>query len=51
MGHKREYLRRLKAAFDAQGIQIPVPHLMVYPGQDREGQVPPLGAAQAARQG
>ncbi len=49
-GIKREYLRRLKAAFDAQGIQIPVPHLMVYPGQDREGAVPPLGAARAAPQ-
>lgn len=45
-GIKREYLRRLKSAFDAKGIQIPVPHLMVYPGQDREGQAPPFAIAQ-----
>lgn len=49
-GVKREYLRRLKAAFDAKGIQIPVPHLMVYPGQGRDGEVATLGAAQAAPQ-
>lgn len=49
-GIKREYLRRLKAAFDAEGIQIPVPHLMVYPGQGREGHIPPLGGAQAEPQ-
>ncbi len=45
-GVKREYLRRLKAAFDAHGIQIPVPHLMVYPGEGRDGQA----AAFALRQ-
>ncbi len=45
-GVKREYLRRLKAAFDAQGIQIPVPHLMVYPGQDREGRAPAFALRQ-----
>jgi len=39
-GVKREYLRRLKAAFDAQGIEIPYPHLTVYAGQDREGKAP-----------
>lgn len=39
-GVKREYLRRLKAAFDAHGIEIPYPHLTVYAGQDRDGKAP-----------
>ena len=39
-GVKREYLRRLKAAFDAKGIEIPYPHLTVYAGQDKEGKAP-----------
>lgn len=29
---RREYLRRLKAAFDQRGIEIPFPHLTIYPG-------------------
>lgn len=37
---KREYLRRLKAAFDAAGIEIPYPHLTVYAGQDHAGKAP-----------
>jgi small-conductance mechanosensitive channel len=39
---RREYLRRLKQAFDARGIEIPFPHLTVYAGQDRQGQAPEL---------
>lgn len=39
-GVKREYLKRLKAAFDAHGIEIPYPHLTVYAGQDRDGKAP-----------
>lgn len=39
-GVKREYLRRLKAAFDAHGIEIPYPHMTVYAGQDRQGKAP-----------
>jgi len=39
---KREYLRRLKLAFDAHGIEIPYPHLTVYAGQDKSGGAPPL---------
>ncbi len=35
---RREYLRRLKAAFDLRGIEIPFPHLTVYPGADRAGE-------------
>ncbi len=37
---KREYLKRLKAAFDAAGIEIPYPHLTVYAGQDAQGRAP-----------
>jgi small-conductance mechanosensitive channel len=29
---RREYLRRIKAAFDARGIEIPFPHLTLYAG-------------------
>jgi len=39
-GVRREYLRRLKAAFDAKGIEIPYPHLTVYAGQDKAGKAP-----------
>ncbi len=39
---KREYLRRLKIAFDAKGIEIPYPHLTVYAGQDKQGAAPVL---------
>jgi small conductance mechanosensitive channel len=39
---KRELLRRLKKAFDEEGIEIPFPHLTVYPGQLKDGSAPPL---------
>jgi small conductance mechanosensitive channel len=39
---RREYLRRLKLAFDARGIEIPYPHLTVYAGQDKQGGASPL---------
>lgn len=39
-GVRREYLRRLKHAFDARGIEIPFPHLTVYAGEPRKGQAP-----------
>lgn len=45
-GVKREYLKRLKAAFDAAGIEIPYPHLTVYAGQDRQGKAPAFGIRQ-----
>lgn len=45
---KREYLRRLKAAFDEAGIEIPYPHLTVYAGQDRQGKAPAFGVRQLA---
>ena len=36
----REYNRRLKAAFDAHGIEIPFPHTTIYFGEDKRGQAP-----------
>jgi small conductance mechanosensitive channel len=39
---RREYLQRLKAAFDARGIEIPFPHLTLYPGQAKDGSAPAL---------
>ena len=37
---RREFLRRLKLAFDARGIEIPYPHLTLYAGQSRDGSAP-----------
>ena len=37
----REFNRRLKAAFDARGIEIPFPHQTLYFGEDKKGQAPP----------
>ena len=37
---RREFLRRLKEAFDAHGIEIPYPHLTLYAGQDKNGSAP-----------
>ena len=39
---KREYLRRIKAAFDATGIEIPFPHVTVYAGVGKDGSAPAL---------
>lgn len=39
---RREYLRRLKMAFDEAGIEIPFPHLTIYAGQDKAGNAPPF---------
>jgi small conductance mechanosensitive channel len=39
---RREFLRRLKHAFDAKGIEIPFPHVTVYAGQDKQGKAPAL---------
>jgi moderate conductance mechanosensitive channel len=35
---KREFLKRLKKAYDERGIEIPFPHLTVYPGIAKGGQ-------------
>jgi small conductance mechanosensitive channel len=34
----REYRRRLKQAFDAQGIEIPFPHRTIYWGASKSGE-------------
>ena len=39
---RREFLKRLKATFDAQGIEIPFPHMTVYPGQTHDSNAPVL---------
>lgn len=44
---RREYLRRLKQAFDARGIEIPYPHLTLYAGSARDGKAPALPVAVA----
>lgn len=40
---RREYLRRLKQAFDAHGIEIPFPHLTEYAGAGKDGSAPAFG--------
>ena len=44
-GVRREYLKRLKLAFDQHGIEIPYPHITIYPGQAKDGSAPPLHLA------
>ena len=39
---KREYFKRLKVAFDKKGIEIPFPHVTVYPGVNQNGSAPAL---------
>ena len=41
-GVRREMNRRIKAAFDANGIEIPFPHTTVYFGEEKDGSLPPL---------
>lgn len=38
---RREFLKRLKRAFDAEGIEIPYPHLTIYAGELKDGTAPP----------
>jgi small-conductance mechanosensitive channel len=47
---KREFLKRLKKAYDEHGIEIPFPHLTVYAGQLKDGKAPafPVALAQPA---
>jgi small conductance mechanosensitive channel len=46
---RREFLRRLKAAFDSHGIEIPFPHLTVYAGTAKDGTAPEHRVRMAAR--
>lgn len=39
---RREFYRRIKAAFEARGIEMPYPHQTVYLGTDKKGMAPPL---------
>ncbi len=39
---RREFYKRLKKVFDDNGIEIPYPHLTLYPGRDKRGEAPPL---------
>lgn len=41
----REFNRRLKKRFDELDIEIPFPHVTLYPGQDKNGGAPPLQVA------
>lgn len=38
----REYNRRLKKKFDELNIEIPFPHITLYPGKDKKGDSPTL---------
>jgi len=48
---RREFLKRLKGAFDDEGIEIPFPHLTLYAGQSKDGSAPafPLRAPSEMR--
>ena len=48
-GVRREFLYRLKKAFDVAGIEIPFPHLTVYAGQGKKGEAPPFPIRDAAK--
>lgn len=39
---RRAFLKRLKAAFDERGIEIPYPHMTVYAGRPARGRAPPF---------
>ncbi len=46
----REYNRRLKKRFDAEGIEIPFPHMTLYMGQDKQGGAPSLNVSLPGKQ-
>lgn len=39
---RREFFKRIKEQFDKRGIEIPYPHLTVYPDQLKDGSAPAL---------
>jgi small conductance mechanosensitive channel len=45
---RREFLRRVKKAFDQEGIEIPFPHQTIYFGEDKKGNAPPLHLKRAS---
>ncbi|MDP2246799.1 MAG: mechanosensitive ion channel family protein [Nitrosomonadales bacterium] len=48
-GVRREYLKRIKTAFEQHGIEIPYPHLTIYPGQNKDGTAPALNISGAEK--
>jgi small conductance mechanosensitive channel len=46
---RREFNRRLKLKFDELGIEIPFPHITLYPGKDKKGDSPTLKVEVQAR--
>jgi moderate conductance mechanosensitive channel len=42
---RREYFKRIKYAFEKHNIEIPYPHLTLYPGESRDGTAPALHIA------
>jgi small-conductance mechanosensitive channel len=50
-GVRREFLYRLKKAFDAHNIEIPYPHLTLHAGQDKSGNAPPLRVLNVSKNG
>jgi small-conductance mechanosensitive channel len=46
---RREFLKRLKKAFDERGIEIPYPHLTLYAGSDKDGRASPFHVATQAQ--
>lgn len=42
---RREYFKRIKYAFEQHQIEIPFPHLTLYPGENRDGTAPALRLA------
>lgn len=38
----RAFLKRIKKAFDENGVEIPFPHRTIYMGEDKDGTAPPL---------
>lgn len=45
----REYNRRIKLRFDQEGIEIPYPHMTVYPGKNKDGSTPSYALAISER--
>ena len=39
---RRAFFRRIKRAFEERGIEIPYPHVTVYPGHNKDGSIEPL---------
>jgi moderate conductance mechanosensitive channel len=42
---RREFLKRVKKAYDERGIEIPYPHLTVYAGAGKDGRASPFNVA------